>query len=88
MSPIYDFRCSKCGKDKKDVFVHSWDDEVKCDDCDTKMKKLFSGFPVPHVFPAEGIFLEHVSSEGKRFHSKQEMKDYAKKHDLELGALD
>jgi len=43
---------------------------------------------VPHVFPAEGIFLEHVSPEGKRFFSKQEMKDYAKKHDLEIGYLE
>lgn len=40
------------------------------------------------IFPAEGIFLEHVSPEGKRFFSKQEMKDYAKKHDLEIGYLE
>ena len=87
MSPIYDFLCPKCEKKKIDVFVHSWNDEVKCNDCDVAMTRLFSGFPIPHVFPADGIFLEHVSAHGKRFYSKKEMQLYAKDHDLELGAL-
>lgn len=85
--PIYDYRCPKCKKDKKDVFVHSWNDMVKCYDCNVEMTKLFSGFPVPHIFPTGGIFLEHVSAKGKRFYSKKEMQQYAVAHDLELGAL-
>jgi len=40
------------------------------------------------VFPADGIFLENVSSEGKRFFSKKEMKAYAKKNDIEIGYLE
>jgi hypothetical protein len=39
------------------------------------------------VFPNGGIHLEHVSSTGKTFHSKGEMKTYAKENNLELGAL-
>jgi len=31
------------------------------------------------VFPAEGIFLEHVEPKGRRFFSKGEMRDYEKK---------
>ncbi len=86
--PIYDFVCPKCKKEKRNEFTRSWDDEVECDDCEIKMTKLFNGFPVPHVFPKDGIFLEHVSAQGKRFYSKKEMREYAKTHDLELGALD
>lgn len=86
MSPIYDFKCPECGKEKKDVFTKSWEEAIKCD-CKKEMNKKPSLF-VPNVFPKDGIFLEHVSSEGKLFHSKQEMKDYARENDLELGALE
>lgn len=80
-------KCPECGLVKKDVFTKSWEDIIKCEECDVEMNKIPAVFS-PSIFPSEGIFLEHVSPEGKRFHSKQEMKDYAKKHDLELGALD
>ena len=85
--PIYDYKC-ECGEEKKDEFVFSWDTVITCDKCKKPMIKLFSGFRFPHTFPKNGIFLEHVSPEGKLFHSKKEMKDYAKKHDLQLGALE
>lgn len=85
--PIFNYTCPKCKKKKIDEFVRSWDDDVRCEDCDVVMIKSYSGFPVPHVFPSEGIFLEHVSANGHLFHSKAEMKQYAKDHDLELGAL-
>lgn len=89
MSPIYDFQCLECNKREIDVFVHSWDDEITCKECGSKkMTKLYSGFPVPHIFPKDGIFLTNVSAKGKLFHSKKEMRKYAKDHDLELGALD
>ena len=85
--PIYDYVCPKCKKKKIDVFKKSWEEEELCEECKAPMEKLVSGFPVPHVFPAEGIFLEHVSPNGKRFYSKKEMQQYAKENDLELGAL-
>jgi len=84
--PIYDFVCPKCKSKKNDVFTKSWEEIIKCD-CGTKMNKKPS-IMVPYIFPADGIFLEHVSPEGKLFRSKKEMKAYAKANDLELGALE
>ena len=84
--PLFDYKCSACGEGKKDVFVRRWDDHIVCE-CGCMMDKIPS-FPTPHVFPAEGVFLEHVSPEGKRFFSKEEMKQYAREHDLEIGYLD
>ena len=85
--PLYDLKCEKCGKRMDDVLA-SFEDvkRMVCPDCKSKLIRVPGRF-VPDVFPAEGIFLEHVSAKGKTFYSKKEMKDYAKKHDLELGAL-
>lgn len=85
--PIYKMRCPVCGGVEDNVFLRRWDEQYRCKNCKCVMSKIPS-LLVPHVFPAEGIFLEHVSPEGKRFFSKQEMKDYAKKHDLEIGYLE
>ncbi len=85
--PIYDFKCSVCGTKRKDVFTKSWEGKVFCPKDGKEMHKVPS-MMVPHTFPADGIFLEHVSPEGKLFRSKQEMKDYAKKHDIEIGYLE
>jgi hypothetical protein len=89
--PVYDFRCPECERIKKDVFKHHWKDEELCTmhgrDYRVVMEKIPS-LMIPHVFPADGIFLEHVSSTGKRFFSKKEMKDYARKNDLEIGYIE
>jgi putative FmdB family regulatory protein len=85
--PIYDFRCPVCGEIKKDVFTRSWEEKVSCEKCKCKMTKV-PGIMAPHTFPADGIFLEHVSPEGKLFRSKKEMKDYARENDLEIGYLE
>jgi putative FmdB family regulatory protein len=87
--PIYDYKCPACERKEEDVFVHSRNDRVKCKQCHANMSRLF---PLKtrlfaHVFPQEGIFLEHVSAKGKTFHSTKEMKEYARQNDLELGAL-
>ena len=84
--PIYDFVCPGCGKKKTDVFTKTWDEIVRCN-CAIEMNKIPSRFAAV-VFPADGIFLEHVSPTGKRFYSKKEMRQYAKDHDLQLGALE
>ena len=90
--PIFDFKCPECGTINENVFLKNWFSPRYCEKrinesfCLHKMEKIPSRF-FADVFPPEGIFLEHVSSTGKRFHSKREMRQYAKKHDLELGAL-
>jgi len=85
--PIYDMKCVTCGRVEKDVFTRSWEEEVTCTSDGGKMEKIPARF-FADVFPADGIFLEHVSPEGRLFHSKKEMKAYAKEHDLQLGALE
>jgi len=51
------------------------------------MNRLVSKGIVGRVFPADGVYLEHVSPKGKTFYSRKEMKDYEKKHNVELGYL-
>ena len=85
--PLFDYMCEKCGDNVENEFVHKHDDSVKCEHCNVAMIKIFPSKVNVYSFPADGIYLEHVSPEGKTFHTKQEMKDYAKENKLELGAL-
>lgn len=82
--PTYDFKCLECGEKLEDVFQRMSEDNPTC--CGVKMETV-PGLCSGYVFPAEGIYLEHVSATGKTFHSKQEMRNYAKENNLELGAL-
>ncbi len=84
--PIFDYKCSQCGHEYKDVFVHHWDSFQWCVKCGSQMTKLYC-VPNMHLFPIGGVHLKNVCPGGKTFHSKNEMKKYARKHDLELGAL-
>lgn len=84
--PIFDYKCSSCSNRVSDEYVRRPDDVVICPACMMPMEKLAS-FPAVHVFPVGGVFLKHVSPQGKTFYSKKEMQQYAKNHDLELGAL-
>ena len=83
--PIYDTKCLVCGNLDVDVFAR-FGESIKCSKCGGQCERLPCVFN-PQLFPSDGIFLRHVSPEGKRFFSKKEMKDYAREHDLELGAL-
>ena len=88
--PVFDFKCPGCELKKDDVFVHRHDAVVKCTRCGAQMKRLFTTsakFVAADVFPAEGVHLEHVSPEGHTFHSKQEMRDYEREHNVTLGYL-
>ena len=85
--PIYNYKCHHCNFVDKDVFVHSVDSLVTCGKCHLVTTRQFSVNFNAKVFPPDGIFLEHVSAKGKRFHSKKEMIVYAREHNLELGAL-
>jgi len=88
--PIYDFLCKSCGCKDADVFFHSWkysDVDRKCPSCGAIMVKCISTGVVADIFPAEGIYLEHVSAEGKTFYSKQEMRQFEKTHDMTIGMI-
>lgn len=84
--PFFDFLCDSCKHVSEDVFICHHSNCVFCPQCKKEMRKLPSCFALD-CFPADGIHLEHVSKEGKTFFSKTEMRKYANKHDLELGAL-
>jgi len=86
--PIFDYKCPSCNKVKKNVFIKNREEVIKCSQCHEDMKRLFPLSFVPHIWPADGIFLEHVSSKGKRFFSKKEMKTYAKRNNLEIAMLE
>ena len=83
--PIYDYECD-CGKEVKDEFVKSWETKVKCPNCKKDMRKLFP-LTNAYCFPADGITLEHVGPQPKTFRSKKEMVQFARKNNMELGAL-
>lgn len=84
--PIFDYLCPMCGREAE-YLVRHWDDTLNCGNgCEGVMDKL-SAVPNMHLFPEGGIHLKHVIAGGKTFHSKNEMKKYAKEHNLELGAL-
>lgn len=84
--PIYDYICQKCGKVVKDAFAKMSEEPPRCETCGEKMERKPTAF-APDTFPADGIFFEHASAKGERFFSKQEIKDYAKKHDMEFDYL-
>ncbi len=79
--PTFDFKCENCQQEENDEFVINYDDKVICVKCGNIMTKI-PCFPTVHTFPLNGIFLEHVSSEGKTFHSRNDMLTYEKEHDM------
>lgn len=86
--PLYEYKCDACDFD--DSEIRDVDDRNLpkiCSKCGCEMRRVYSFSGGIDVFPADGIFLEHVSPDGKRFFSKQEMKDYEKKHDMTIGML-
>jgi len=86
--PFFNYKCPHCNCIVNDVFVHKFDNEVKCSNCKAVMKRLFSSkFVGAKCFPREGIFLEHVSARGKTFHSEREMRDFEKKTGTTIGRL-
>lgn len=71
------------------MFVHRHDELVICPKltCPGITHKMFTGFPQVHLFPNGGITLKNLPGGPKTFSTQGEMKRYARKHNLELGAL-
>ncbi|MHA1146466.1 MAG: hypothetical protein ACTSRW_17140 [Candidatus Helarchaeota archaeon] len=70
-----------------DKLVKNKDEVVICCQCGAQMKRLVSKFNA-HVFPNDGIFFEHASPKGERFFSKKEIREFAKKNDMEFDILE
>ncbi len=86
--PIFDYKCNNCNIIKRDKIVSKSGSHVKCDQCGSKMIKLVPTKVQARVFPDAGVYLEHVSATGKTFHSRKEMRQYEKKHNMELHYLE
>ena len=86
--PRYDYDCPKCNHKEIDVII-SWDksDGLLCSVCGSILLKRVSVGVAADIFPSSGIFLEHVSEDGKRFYSKQEMRDFEKRYGMTIGML-
>ena len=84
--PVFDYKCPTCGT-VTDAFVHKHDDLVQCPECLVSMVKIYTSFPQVHLFPNGGITLKNLPGGPKTFSSQGEMRRYANKHNLELGAL-
>jgi len=86
--PIYEYKCPSCNRKISDL--RSVDDRnktTKCTQCHAVMKCLVTRIN-PHIFPNGGIFFENASAKGERFHSKQEVREFAKKNDMQFDILE
>ena len=86
--PLYDLVCPNCDKVDSDVLLRSPSESHICSRCSTVMRRIFPTSVNVHIWPSDGVFLEHVSNKGKTFYSKKEMKEYAKKHNMEIAMLE
>ncbi|MHA2064916.1 MAG: FmdB family zinc ribbon protein [Candidatus Thorarchaeota archaeon] len=87
--PIYEYKCPSCLRKK--LYLRKVDDRnktTKCKQCHEVMKRLVPSRINPHIFPNGGIFFEHASAKGERFHSKQEVREFAKKNDMQFDILE
>lgn len=86
--PMYDVKCSGCGK-SDEVFhqgpIAAKDHKVKCE-CGSRMLRQIS-VPRRDSWPEDGITLEHVERHPKHFPTKQSLKEYCKSKGYSSGAL-
>ena len=82
--PLYDLMCPECGNTEIDHYCSMHDDLPKC--CGKFMiKQVPTG--IQSGFPEFGITLTNVEEKPVHFTSKRQMREYERKHNVELGAL-
>ncbi len=86
--PIYEFICARCGKKEEKLFkkIDAAPQAPVCGHCNFIMTQAVAR-PGRDIFPSDGLTLEHVERTPRHFKSYTEMKQYAKKRNLELGAI-
>ena len=82
--PIYDLRCEKCGKKLLDEYIPVADKLPKC--CDQVMRKNPVNIIHPG-FPKYGLTLDNVDVKPVHFDTRNQLRDYKRKHNLQLGAM-
>lgn len=78
--------CIVCKKDVNKVRFDSKKGGFVCDECRRAESQRMPILGI-HSFPRDGIFLEHVSHTGRRFFSKQEMRDFERNTGTLIGML-
>jgi hypothetical protein len=90
--PLHSYRCFECDPKLKgesiQLFRHVTEKEVVpvCQLCSKPMQQDFN-HPVSDGTIFRPITLEHVGPVPVTFNSRKELVDYARKNNLELGAL-
>ena len=89
--PVYDFICKICGKTFENSYRKTWEDVPEC--CSQPMERMF---PVPTIkradkvggtiFPVGGVTIEHCAAEPVFFATYRDLKNYEKKHNMQIGA--
>jgi len=85
--PVYSYQCQAC-KRKTDLFLHRVGDRDSPQSCPICSGRLIRD-PVQgaKIQTWKPITLENVERTPKTFYTKQQLKDYCKKHGYESGAL-
>jgi hypothetical protein len=82
--PIYDLACTKCEKVLLDEYVPVADVLPKC--CGLAMRKQAVNAIHPG-FPKGGLTLTNVDVKPVHFETRNQLRDYKRKHNLQLGAM-
>ena len=83
--PLYQYECIECGHETDEFrLIIDRKRDGKCEVCGCKTKKAFK-MCNPQVW--KSLTLEHVEHTPKTFYTKQQLKDYCKKHNYSSGAL-
>jgi hypothetical protein len=80
--PLMDYKCLKCNK-KETLFFWPTEARVAPECCMT----MVEDWSRSNVLLDHPVTLNHVEWQPKTFQTKKEMRDYAREHKLELGAL-
>jgi hypothetical protein len=81
--PIYDLQCEDCGNEKLDEFCHLEKLIPTC--CGRVMSRKVSR--IHPGWPKYGLTLEHVEEKPVHFETKNQLRDYKRKNNLQLGAM-
>jgi hypothetical protein len=65
----------------QDHFSRTYGAVVHCHNCGKTMQRIPAKVSAD-IFPQDGLFLHNVSSTGKRFFSKGEIKEFEKHNDI------